>query len=102
MSRSNRNSRSGLAPPINASLGSNRHDVEAARRNSHAVVTKMVGEDVCEDPQEDIPANAITVTTEHTWEVALDGTSNATIVTREEDLKALSLRNNSTDPVLSA
>ena len=62
----------------------------------------MVGDDVCEDPQEGIPANAITVTTEHTWEVALDGTSNTIIVTGEEDLKALALRNNSTDPVLSA
>jgi len=100
-SRSNRNSRSGLVPHINGSFASNRHDIETARRNSHPVATKIVGDNVCDRPREDMPANAITVTTDHTWEVVLDDTSKTTIGTGEEDLAVLQLRNSSTDAVLS-
>jgi len=98
-SRSNRNSRSGLALPI-TSPTSNKHDIEAVRRDSHRMSTKIVGDDVCEPPQQNVPVSAITVMTEQTWEVGLDGTSNAIIVTREGDIKPLPLRNSSTDAAM--
>jgi len=103
-SRSNRNSRSGLVPHINGSFASNRHDIETARRNSQAVAIRIVGDNnnACDRPREDIPANAITVTTDHTWEVVLDDTSKTTIATGEGDLAVLPMDNNSTDAVLSA